>query len=102
MSIVEKMARAMLAAETPGGAAKWDRAIERALDEDGELPAWMANQKAKAQAALTATGLTEAQLEGLANGTMVVIDTEALDAAREEGARQEREGLGATSASLPP
>lgn len=55
MSIVEKMAKAISGAPFPSS-----------------------KSLAKARAALTATGLTEAQLEGLANGTMVVVPRETL------------------------
>lgn len=61
MNIVEKMARAI--AEANG-------------ESFAELPAL---HNALARAALTATGLTEAQLEGLANGTMVVVRKDTLE-----------------------
>ena len=58
MSIVEKMARAIAISNDD-------------FDNEGNL-LWLPYEY-DAYAALTAIGLTEAQLEGLANGTMVVV-----------------------------
>jgi len=63
MSIVEKMARAH-ANYVHGGSYDYD--ADYSQDEKEDYCDGM-------RAALTATGLTEAQLEGLANGTMVVV-----------------------------
>lgn len=67
MSIVEKMARAIYEA---GGF----EYVSRTVFPGGGTPygQWAVAVE-QARAALTATGLTEAQLEGLANGTMVVV-----------------------------
>ena len=80
MSIVEKMARAIfehwqfqaLAPGTRAGQApiKW---------VDGGNGFKQEEATDYARAALTATGLTEAQLEGLANGAMVVTRKDTLE-----------------------
>lgn len=81
MSIVEKMARAKCAhmGQDPDfGGDFWD-----VYAEDAE--SWLRH-------ILTATGLTEQQLEGLANGTMVVMPvepTEAMLAAFQHGMSRE-------------
>lgn len=75
MSIVEKMARAIYASE---GKCYTDDARMfkpfpwEELDDD-DYQCVREGYRDKARAVLTATGLTEAQLEGLANGTMVIV-----------------------------
>ena len=82
MSIVEKMARAMFE-NTP---TYKDSTRERRWEwadfpcDDIDPRRYLLGQ---ARAALTATGLTEAQLEGLANGTMVVVRAPADKAQRD-------------------
>lgn len=82
MSIVEKMARAMFE-NTP---VYKDSTRERRWEwedfpcDDIDPRRYLLGQ---ARAALTATGLPEAQLEGLANGTMVVVDVAVLEWWRE-------------------
>ena len=81
MSIVEKMARAIFdhwqfqgrMAGTMAGSnpVKWIEGGNSFKQEES---------RDYASAALTATGLTEAQLEGLANGTHVVVPVDATDA----------------------
>lgn len=70
MSIVEKMAKAIYEA---GG---FEYVSRKVFPGGGTPYGQWAVAVEQARAALTATGLTEAQLEGLANGTMVVVPVE--------------------------
>lgn len=86
MSIVEKMARAMFE-NTP---VYKDSTRERRWEwedfpcDDIDPRRYLLGQ---ARAALTATGLTEAQLERLANGTMVCVPVEPTEAMRIAGSQ---------------
>ena len=77
MSIVEKMARAYV---------EYNRKLheEAARVEDYENYEW-AELGALMAAALTATGLTEAQLEGLANGELVIVPRDPTEKMLEAG-----------------
>lgn len=77
---VEVIARALMAAAKEADEAATKRERERAAKYH-EMQ--IEELEARLAAALTAIGMTEAQLEGLANGTMVLVPVEQLELMRE-------------------